>query len=120
MLNSFNISKGHNLLIDGVPQNKIIEVESPSSLVFNPSSIDGIKTKLLIKEGDDVKVGSPLYYNKKNPEAFFVSTCSGKVTKIIYGDRRVVTAIHVSNDNQYKSENLDFLADSAAATHSDP
>ena len=28
-----------------------------------------MKYNTLIKEGDDVKVGSPLYYNKKNPEA---------------------------------------------------
>jgi len=108
LLNNFKISKGHNLLIEGAPVSKVIEVESPSFLIFHPSLINGIKTKLLIKEGDDVKVGSPLYFNKKNPEAFFVSTCSGKVAKIIYGDRRTVKAIHVSNDNQYKSENLDF------------
>ena len=108
MLNSFKISKGHNLLIKGVPDRKVVEIESPPFLIFHPSLINGIKTKVLVKEGDDVKVGSALYYDKRNPEAFFVSTCSGKVTKIIYGDRRVVTAIHVSNDNQYKSENLDF------------
>ena len=108
MLNSFKISKGHNLLIDGVPCLKLNEMTSPELVIYHPLSIDGIKTKLLIKEGDNVKIGTRLFFDKRNPKVFFVSTCSGKVDKIIYGERRSVQSIQINNNHKYESEKLDF------------
>ena len=60
-MNSFKITKGHNLKLSGIPSENLIDVKSPSSIFFHPSSIKNIKTKLLVKEGDSVKVGSPLF-----------------------------------------------------------
>ena len=107
MLNSFKISKGHNLLIEGTPEKNIFDIESPSSIMLHPTSINGTKTKLLINEGEYVKVGSPIYFDKRNPDVHFVSTCSGKIDKIIFGERRIVKAIHINNDKRYDSINLD-------------
>ena len=104
---SFKIFKGHNLSLVGVPENKIIDVESPSIIIIHPISIKGIKTKLLIKEGENIKIGSPLFYDKNNPEVFFVSTCSGQVKNIIYGDRRSVESIHIDNDHKYETKALE-------------
>ena len=50
-MNSFKIIKGHNLKLSGNPSKKIFDVVEPTSIVFHPSSIKNIKTKLLIKEG---------------------------------------------------------------------
>ena len=99
-MNSFKITKGHNLTVSGIPSKTLVDVKVPSSIYFHPSSIKNIKTKLLIKEGDSVKVGSPLFYDKKNEKALFVSTCSGKVKKIQFGPRRIVEVIEIENDKK--------------------
>ena len=107
MLKSFKISKGHNLSLVGNPKQNIVNIDASDELLLHPNTIDGIKTKLLVKEGDNVKVGTPLYCDKKNSDVFFVSTCSGKIKNIQFGPRRVVESISIGNDKQYTSEALD-------------
>ena len=99
-MNSFKITKGHNLKLSGAPSENLVDVKAPSSIFLHPSSIKNIKTKLLIKEGDNVEIGSPLFYDKKNEKALFVSTCSGTVKKIQFGPRRIVEVIEIENDKK--------------------
>jgi Na+-transporting NADH:ubiquinone oxidoreductase subunit A len=99
-MNSFKITKGHNLKLSGIPSENLIDVKSPSSIFFHPSSIKNIKTKLLVKEGDSVKVGSPLFCDKKNEKVLFVSSCSGTIKKIHFGQRRIVEVIEIENDEK--------------------
>jgi len=105
-MKSFKIKKGHNLKIDGVPNNDIITIKEPSIVSFHPNLIKNIKPKLLIKEGDYVKVGTPLFYDKLNEFALFVSTCSGTVKSIVFGPRRVIESIEVENDGKNNKEEI--------------
>ena len=105
--NSFKITKGHNLLLDGMPALDIKNVSSPSTIIIHPNSINGIKTKLLVKVGEDVKVGTAIFYDKNNSNVPFVSTCSGKISNIVFGKRRIVESVHIDNNNRYESEDLD-------------
>ena len=99
-MKTFKITRGHNLKLSGMPSEKIINVKVPNSIYFHPSSIKNIKVKLLVKEGDSVKVGSPLFYDKKNEKVLFVSSCSGAVKKIQFGPRRIVELIEIKNDKK--------------------
>ena len=61
-----------------------------------------MKPKLIIKEGDDVKIGSPLFFDKLKPQVMWPSPASGKITAIVYGERRVIDRIQISrNDNVF-------------------
>ena len=105
-MKTFNITKGHNLKIDGQPSNDILDIEEPSLISFHPCKIKNIKTKLLIKEGDSVKIGTPLFYDKKNEKALFTSTCSGIIKTIVFGPRRIVEAIEIEVDDKNKLEEI--------------
>jgi len=98
-MTSFRITKCHNLKLSGTPLKSLVNVEIPSSIFYHPSSIKNIKIKLLIKEGDKVKVGSPLFYDKNNQGIYFVSSCAGKIEKIVFGPKRVVEKIEIKNNN---------------------
>ena len=107
-MNSFRITKGHNLKLSGIPSETLLDTEAPCSVFFHPSSIKNIKTKLLVKEGDSIQVGSPLFCDKKNEQVLFVSSCSGRVKKIQFGPRRIVEIIEIENDKKNTSfVNLD-------------
>jgi Na+-transporting NADH:ubiquinone oxidoreductase subunit A len=107
----FKITKGHNLKLDGQPSDEIIIIKDPSIISFHPNSIKNIKTKLLVKEGDSVKIGTPLFYDKKNEKSLFVSTCSGTVKSIVFGPRRVVETIDIDNDGNNIKEDIDNKID---------
>ncbi len=107
----FKITKGHNLKLDGQPSDEIIIIKDSSIISFHPNSIKGIKTKLLVKEGDSVKIGTPLFYDKKNEKSLFVSTCSGIVKSIVFGPRRVVETIDIDNDGNNAKEDINNKID---------
>ena len=45
-MNSFIITKGHNLKLSGAPSETLVDVKAPSSIFLHPSSIKNIKAKL--------------------------------------------------------------------------
>ena len=49
-MKTFKIKKGHNLKIDGVPNNDIVNIKDPHVILYHPNSIKNIKPKLLVKE----------------------------------------------------------------------
>ena len=86
--------------MDGVPDKNIINIKDSTTILIHPSSIKNIKVKLLVKKGDSVKNGTPLFFDKKNEKVLFVSSCSGIIKDIVFGPRRVVEIIRIDNDNK--------------------
>ena len=105
-MKSYNLTKGHNLIIEGAPLQKIIDINNNQSILVHPSSIKNIKIKPLVKEGDAVQIGSPLFFDKKDEKVIFVSPCSGTINKISLGPRRIVDTIEIVNDNKNDHEIL--------------
>ena len=106
-MKKFFIKKGHNLIVDGKPVQKIIEVDNSKKISIHPLKIKNIKVKLLVKEGDLVKNGTPLFFDKRNVKALFVSSCSGIIKKIVLGPKRTILSIEIENDFKNEHENLD-------------
>ena len=52
---------------------------------------------------DEVKVGTPLFYDKNNNDVLYTSSVSGIIQDIVYGKRRTVESIVISNDKKYNS-----------------
>ena len=59
----------------------------------------------MVKEGDNVKVGSALFHNKMNPEIKWPSLGAGTVSQIQYGPRRVVEniVIDLAENEEFES-----------------
>ena len=75
----FNFSKGYDIPLKGETAKEIADAAKSSTVAIKPSQFRGIKPKLLVAEGDKVKSGSPLFYNKVNEEHKFTSPVAGKV-----------------------------------------
>ena len=52
-----------------------------------------MKPTMLVEEGDSVKIGQPLFEDKKNPGVVVTSPAGGRVEAINRGDRRVLQSI---------------------------
>ncbi len=100
------INKGHNLKIDGKPENKIIDVKNSDYIFYHPARFKSFKTKLLVKVNDLVKIGTPLFFDKNNNKVMFTSSVSGTVTDIKFGNRRVVESLIIKNDKKFSQIDL--------------
>ena len=83
-----------DIRLAGAPQPETADVTSSGLITVYPTDF-GIKPRLLVKEGDQVKRGSPLFLNKKNEAMKFRSPAGGTVKSIVVGERRVIERIVV-------------------------
>jgi Na+-transporting NADH:ubiquinone oxidoreductase subunit A len=97
-MKTVSVKNTYDIQLDGVPSLDVSQLKTYTQVAVLPSSIPYIKPKLSVKEGDEVKVGTPLFYNKEHPEMQFVSPGSGLVSKIHYGPKRIIEKIVVDLD----------------------
>ena len=80
----YNLVKGHDIKIAGIPKNSVVEGAPTEFVALNPSEFRGAKPKLLVQEGDQVKIGTPLFHDKTNPKITWPSPGAGEITEIKY------------------------------------
>ena len=107
MSNTFSIRKGLDIKLLGGAEKTIKEIPTKVCAI-KPPDFHGIFPKLLVKEGDEVKAGTPLFYNKYKENILFTSPVSGKVREIRRGAKRVL--LEVSVDAAPDQEFVDFGA----------
>ena len=58
----------------------------------------GLRPKMMVKAGDKVKVGSPLFLQKGTENFYFTSPVSGTVKEVKRGERRVLQDVIIDSD----------------------
>ena len=97
---------GLDLPIAGEPSQVISNTFQPRKVALIGSDYIGLKPTMLIKEGDSVRKGDLLFFDKKNELAKYVSPVSGTIAEINRGERRILQSvvINVENDEQPQIE----------------
>jgi Na+-transporting NADH:ubiquinone oxidoreductase subunit A len=62
-----------------------------TSVALLGSDYIGLHSAMLVEEGDSVKLGQPLFADRRHPEVVFVSPGSGIVRQINRGVRRALS-----------------------------
>lgn len=99
------VKKGLDIKMKGEPNKIIAEGNLSNSFALKPTDFPNLTPKLLVKEGDAVKCGSPIFCDKYNDVVVFVSPASGVVDKIIRGDKRRILAVTISSDGKFTQLN---------------
>ncbi len=94
------LKKGYDIKLSGTAVKLRSPVETPEKYAVQPPDFLGVKPKLLVKEGDKVKIGTPLFIDKQIPEYNFVSPASGEVIEINRGERRAIQEVVVKDDGE--------------------
>ena len=95
------IKKGLNIPISGTPEDKITDFKNPRSVALVGSDYHGLKPAMLVKEGEKVKIGQPLFEDKKNPGVIFTSPGGGIVESINRGNKRALQSVVIDiSDNE--------------------
>ena len=113
-MQKIQLKKGLNIPFDGAAAKTLGSVNRPATYHIVPDHFAGVTPKLLVREGDSVKAGSPLFHDKAFADMLFTSPVSGKVTAIVRGDRRKVMSIDIEADATIEYENFDLKQDAKA------
>ncbi|MEN8225906.1 MAG: Na(+)-translocating NADH-quinone reductase subunit A [Bacteroidota bacterium] len=105
MSNTFKIRKGLDIKLLGEAEKSIKEISTKIAAI-KPPDFHGVFPKLLVKEGDEVKAGSPLFFDKYRESIMFTSPVSGKVKEVRRGAKRVL--LEVSVELSAEQEFVDF------------
>ncbi len=87
------IRRGAKIQLKGESE-KILSEASPSkTFALKPYNFFGIVPRLMVKEGDKIAKGAPVFHSKKDPRILFVSPVSGIVKDVIRGSKRKILKI---------------------------
>lgn len=100
------LKKGLDIRIKGNAEKIFIKADTPQTYAVKPIDFPGLIPKLIVKPGNDVKAGSPLFYDKHKPEVKFTAPVSGKIVAINRGERRKILEVVIQADSEVKYESF--------------
>lgn len=100
MSKSIKIRKGRDILLEGEAAKTMSASKSSKTFVIRPTDFTGLVPKLELKEGAEVKAGTPLFHAKQDERIKFCSPVSGELIEINRGARRVVLEVKVLADSE--------------------
>ncbi len=105
----FSIKKGLDLPLSGKPEQVIYDANDVSSVAVLGNEYVGMRPTMLVEEGQQVKLGQPLFSDKKNPGVLFTSPGAGTVRAINRGAKRVLQSviIDLEGDEQVTFDKFD-------------
>lgn len=102
------LKKGFNINLAGKAEEKIGEVAQPETFAVKPTDFEKItRPKLLVQEGDTVKAGTPLFYDKLQASVMYAAPVSGEVVEIKRGEKRKLLEVKILADKSVSYEQFD-------------
>ncbi len=121
----FTVRQGRDIKIKGAASKELVNSPLPSRIALKPTDLRGLKSRILVRENDVVKVGTPILIDKLRPEIKVVSPVSGKISLIERGDKRVLLRIVIDCDGrqepivfrQFSPNEIKSLSDQDTKVH---
>ena len=98
MSKNIKLCKGLDIKLAGKADARVEDAPLAKSYAVSPLDYENVTPKLLVKVGDKVEAGSPLFFDKNNPRILFTSPVSGTVSAINRGEKRKLLNIAVEPD----------------------
>ncbi|MFA6400757.1 MAG: Na(+)-translocating NADH-quinone reductase subunit A [Salinivirgaceae bacterium] len=116
MPHKIKIHKGLNIPLKGKAEKILNQGQHQSSLfALKPTDFPNLTPKSSLKEGDKVKAGEVVFFDKNKPELKFTSPVSGTLKSIVRGERRKILEFVIESNNsqeyvQFNPGNLSGLS----------
>ncbi|MDA9262363.1 Na(+)-translocating NADH-quinone reductase subunit A [bacterium] len=111
MAKAIKIRKGLDLKVKGKPELTISEVSNSSHYSIKPTNFPSLTPKMVVKEGDKVKVGTPIFHDKYRESINFVSPVSGEIKEVVRGAKRKILEVIIKADSEFSYESIDTNGD---------
>lgn len=100
------LKKGFDINLVGKAEKKIAPAAPSETYALKPTDFVGMESpKLVVHEGDIVKAGSPLLFDRKMESVLYTAPVSGEVVEIKRGEKRKLLEIKILADKE-----IDYVA----------
>jgi Na+-transporting NADH:ubiquinone oxidoreductase subunit A len=99
-MEKIQISKGLKIKLAGMADTSLTRIPPQNTVAVSALDITHIRPKLLVKERQPVKTGTPLFCDKRDQSIQYVSPATGTIKKIIFGQRRRLLEVVIEFDPQ--------------------
>ena len=106
MTRVIKLCKGLDINLVGEADKTKIKLRSNGRFMLQPSDFVGVIPKVVVKPGDRVRAGEPLFINKEYPEVKFSSPVSGIVDSVVRGERRKILGVRINADTEIEYVNF--------------
>lgn len=104
MSKTIKLRKGLDIRLVGVANKIKSELVLPKTVSVKPTDFHGMTPKMVVKEGETVKAGSIIFYDKYNEVVKCASPVSGKIEAIVRGEKRRIMEVIISVDAEIQYE----------------
>ncbi len=117
MSKTVKLKKGFDIKLVGKAEKQLDNFKSAKTYAIKPTDFIGLqRPKVPLNEGDTVKAGTPILFDKAMEKVQFVSPVSGEIVEIKRGDRRKLLEIKILADSEITYET--FTAHDASSLKS--
>ena len=100
MFKDVSIKDGANLNLKGLASMELEVANMSLNYALNPDDFFGLIPRMLVKEGDKVSLGQPIFHDKKNESIKIVSPVSGKIQEIVRGAKRKILNVIIKKEGE--------------------
>lgn len=91
------IRRGATIHLKGESEKILSEATPSKTYALKPDNFFGIVPRLMVKEGEKLAEGTPVFHSKKDPRIVFVSPVSGTIKEVIRGAKRKILKIVIEH-----------------------
>ncbi len=106
MSDVIKIKRGVDINLVGDVEAEFAAPVAVETVAVKPTDFHGVRFKLSVKEGDEVKAGTPLLFNKDDEQMKFTSPVSGEVAQVVRGAKRRILEVRVLADKKNTFEDF--------------
>ncbi len=115
-MQELKLKKGLDLPISGAPEQKVHDAPKVKSFALIGSDYIDLKPRLNVEEGEEVKRGQTIFFNKSMPDVKMVSPVTGRIKAVNRGLKRVLESVVIeSSDISDKGIDFSDIGDSNSA-----
>ena len=100
MSKDVSIKDGANLNLKGLASMELEVANMSLNYALNPDDFFGLIPRMLVKEGDKVSLGQPIFHDKNNETIKIVSPVSGKIQEIVRGAKRKILNVIIKKEGE--------------------
>ncbi|MBT8080914.1 MAG: Na(+)-translocating NADH-quinone reductase subunit A [Gammaproteobacteria bacterium] len=108
------IRKGLDIPVSGAPAQTVGNGPEVSSVALLGPDTHDLKPRMLVREGDRVKLGTPIFQDKSNPGVTYTAPGCGTVAAVNRGERRILQSVVIDLDGDDAEDFASYRADELA------
>jgi Na+-transporting NADH:ubiquinone oxidoreductase subunit A len=117
MSKTIKLKKGFDIKLAGKAEKHLGEFKRALTFAIKPADFIGMqRPKVTVNEGDLVKAGTPILFDKAMEKVQFVSPVSGQIIEIKRGDKRKLLEIKILGDTEISYESFEKFTESSLKT----